>query len=98
MANIDLSNITWCPRHWQPYQMRLAYAVAATLFMFQEVVNRIDFARECGWDPETGAAARAERINAVLRAHQPTCCYLGDQAMERILQKCLMPSRNKAVL
>lgn len=98
MSNIDPTAVSWCEKHWSPYRLGYGYGLAATLLIIQACLNNAEFMAEAGWDPQTGTLATIDGVNQAITNHNPTCCYLGDHAMDLILQQCLKPSVNKEPL
>ena len=79
---------TWCERHWQPYRERRGNGVQAAILLTQALVNDEAFMRRCGWNPDTGARADTDRMNAEMEKLKPICDYLGDAKMDEIFEAC----------
>lgn len=83
---IDLS--VWCEEHATPFQAH-ARLMTGTVRMVHWLLNDEEFMRACGWDPEAGQEADADRIPEELEARKPLCCHLGEEVMQGIREEVL---------
>jgi hypothetical protein len=59
-----------------------------SIFLMEALVNHEPFMIACGYDPVTGERAKAERMNAEMEKVSPVCCYLGDEIVQGIAERC----------
>lgn len=83
--------VHWCPRHLEPFRAQWPLgAGVAMLRLFEAAVadERIIAAAPQRAD---GTAA-ADALDPVLREFSPLCCFLGDEATDRIVEQALAES------
>lgn len=82
---VSMDGEQWCDRHWQPFledsTAKRGSGLLATVFMANALLWDEEFMRSCGWDPEHGIEADADRINEEIEKLNPLCCHFGDKAM-----------------
>lgn len=78
----------WCEKHWAVVRDdRSINGLLAAVLLMEYLLEDDAFMRRCGYDPQTGAKAQPERINAEMAKIGPICCYLGEERMQQLYRQ-----------
>jgi hypothetical protein len=87
---INATLIKLCPAHFKMLADE-HHIISGIALVLQAALNDDRFLRTCGWDPETGAQADAEKIDQAITQHNPLCCFIGQEKMEEIVLQVAQP-------
>ena len=74
----------WCDRHWQPYRDMRGNGLLASVLLMQALIDHRPAMDEAGLIQAMDRVSTEAALNLVMQRHQPICCWLGDELMDRI--------------